>query len=108
MACSTFDCSSRTASAWNEIGGSIAVSETSCRTWFGIMSRSAPGMFVVAAAPLDAETLGDRDLHVIDIAAVPDRLENAVGEPKDQDVLNGFFARDNDRCDRSAIPSEPG
>ena len=29
---------------------------------------------------------------MIDVAAIPDRLENAVGKAEDQDVLNGFFA----------------
>ena len=29
---------------------------------------------------------------MIDVAAIPDGLENAVGETKDQDVLNGFLA----------------
>ena len=49
-------------------------------------------MFVIAAAALDAEFLRHRDLHVIDITAVPDRLENAIGEAENQDVLNGFLA----------------
>ena len=47
---------------------------------------------VVAAALLHADGFGNRDLHVIYIAAVPDRLENAIGKSKCQDVLNGFFA----------------
>ena len=52
----------------------------------------AAGVLVVAAAPLDAEGLRHRDLHVIDVAAVPDRLENAVGEAENQNVLDGLFA----------------
>src|SRR5215469_4162824 len=41
---------------------------------------------------LDANRLGHRDLHVVDVTVVPDRLEDAVAETKRQDVLNGFFA----------------
>ena len=55
------------------------------------MSRSAPAV-VVAAAFLHADLLGDRDLHVVDVAPVPDRLEDAVGESEDQDVLHRLLA----------------
>ena len=55
------------------------------------MSRSAPGRLVVAAAVLDADRLGHGDLHVVDVAAVPDRLEDAVGEPEHQEVLDGLL-----------------
>ena len=49
-------------------------------------------MVVVSAAQLHAELLRHRDLHVVDIPAVPDRLENRVREPEDHDVLHGFFS----------------
>ena len=39
----------------------------------------------------DPELLLDRDLHVIDMIAVPDRLEHAVREPQHQDVLDRFL-----------------
>ena len=57
------------------------------------MSRSAPGFLIVAAAAFDADRLGRRDLHVVDVAPVPERLENAVAEAEGQDVLDGFFAQ---------------
>src|SRR5262249_56959306 len=41
---------------------------------------------------LDAHGLGDRDLHVIDVAPVPHRLEEPVGEAEDHDVLHGLLA----------------
>ena len=50
------------------------------------------GAFVVARAPLDADGLGRGDLHVIDVAPVPDRLEHAVGEAEHQQVLDGLLA----------------
>ena len=51
------------------------------------------GLFVVGAAVLDAERLGRRDLHVVDVAAVPDRFEDAVGETQHEDVLHGLLAQ---------------
>ena len=50
------------------------------------------GCVVEAAAVADAEFLVDRDLHVVDVVAVPDRLEHAVGEAQHQDVLDGLLA----------------
>ena len=46
------------------------------------------GGLVEAAPVLDAERLGHGDLHVVDVAAVPDRLEDGVGEAQGQDVLD--------------------
>ncbi len=46
------------------------------------------GRLVEAAPVLDAEGLGDGDLHVVDVAAVPHRLEDGVGEAQGQDVLD--------------------
>ncbi len=46
------------------------------------------GVLVVRAAPLDPELLGDRDLHVVDVAPVPDRLEHPVREPEHHQVLD--------------------
>ena len=37
--------------------------------------------------------LGHRDLHVVDVAAVPDRLEDPVAEPEDEQVLDGLLAQ---------------
>src|SRR5208282_2607066 len=47
---------------------------------------------VVCAAPLDADGLGGGYLDVIDIAAVPDRLEDPVAEPEHHHVLDGLFS----------------
>ena len=43
-------------------------------------------------AVADADRLGHRDLHVVDVAVVPHRLEDAVGEAQDEDVLDGLLA----------------
>ncbi len=41
---------------------------------------------------LDPDRLGGGDLDVIDVVAIPDRLEDAIGEAQDQHVLDGLFA----------------
>ena len=50
------------------------------------------GGIVEPAAMLDADGLRDRDLHVIDVIAVPQRLEDRIREAQDHDVLHGLFA----------------
>src|SRR5215467_3398655 len=52
------------------------------------------GFFVKTTAALDAESLGGGDLNVVDMVAVPQRLEDAVGEAQHQNVLNRFFAEE--------------
>ncbi len=50
------------------------------------------GLLVELAAPLDADVLGDRDLHVVDVLAPPHGLEERVGEPEDEQVLHRLLA----------------
>ena len=50
------------------------------------------GRIIEAAAVPDAEFFVDSDLHVIDVIAVPDRLEHAIGETQHQDVLHRLLA----------------
>ena len=73
-------------------GGSIASSATIWNRWFWTTSRSAPGALVEAAALADAEVLGERDLHARDVVAVPDRLEERVGEAEVEDVHDRLLA----------------
>jgi hypothetical protein len=49
-------------------------------------------LLVELAPTLDADLLGHGDLHVVDVLAVPERLEHAVGEAKDEQVLNRLLA----------------
>ena len=46
----------------------------------------------VGSPVLHAEGLGHGNLDAVDVAAVPVRLEDHVGEAEDHDVLHGFFA----------------
>ena len=48
--------------------------------------------FVVARALFHANGFCCRDLNVVDVIAVPDRLENGVRKAHHQDVLNRLFA----------------
>ena len=48
---------------------------------------------VISAAAFHADRFGRRDLHMIDISAVPQRLEDAVAEAEGHDVLDRFLAQ---------------
>ena len=50
------------------------------------------GRVVVAGPAADVDFFGHGDLHVVDVVAVPDRLEDRVGEPQHEQVLHRFFA----------------
>ncbi len=50
------------------------------------------GGLVEGAAAFDADGFGGGDLDVVDVVAVPDVLEDAVGEAEDEDVLDGLLA----------------
>ena len=49
--------------------------------------------FIELAALLHAHGLGRGDLHMIDPVAVPDRLEEPIGEAKRQDALNRVVSK---------------
>ena len=57
------------------------------------VAQSADGV-VETAAVLDAEVLGHRHLHVGDVLAVPDRLEDRVGEAQVGDVHHRLLAEE--------------
>ena len=47
---------------------------------------------VKLAAAADAEALGHRDLHVVDVVAVPDRLEERIRKAEEEQVLHRLLA----------------
>ena len=51
------------------------------------------GAVVVAGAGADPEVLGGGDLDVVDVVAVPQRLEHPVGEAERHDVLDRLLAQ---------------
>ena len=90
MPFSTFTFSSRAVSGSALRGnGSIATLETTWSRWFWTTSRMVPARVVEGAAALDAEVLRHRDLDALDVVAVPDRLEEGVGEAEEDEVLDG-------------------
>ena len=52
------------------------------------------GALVERAARADRQRLGDVDLHVVDVLAVPQRLEEAVGEPQREQVQRRLLAEE--------------
>ena len=83
----------RIAAASKPVGGSMATIERSVNTWLGTMSRSAPVRLVELAALLHAHRLRHGDLHVIDPVAVPDRLEQPIGETERHDALDRVLSQ---------------
>src|SRR5262249_1597989 len=55
------------------------------------VAKSARG-FVEGAAMFNANGFGGGDLDVVDVGAVPERFDDAVGKAKNQYILYGFFA----------------
>ena len=55
-----------------------------------VTSRATAG--ASGSPAFDADILGHGDLHVVDMGAVPKRLEERVGEAQRHEVLNRFFA----------------
>ena len=51
------------------------------------------GLLVERAPTLNAETLGHRDLNRFDVVAVPDGLQEGIGEAKEQEVLDRLLAQ---------------
>ncbi len=51
----------------------------------------SPCRFVEPAPMLDSEGFGHGDLHVIDVASVPHRFEDGVGEAQGEQVLDGLL-----------------
>src|SRR5271157_3658103 len=53
------------------------------------------GLLVELAPALHAERFGHRDLHAVNLIAVPDGLQEAVGEAEDEQVLDRIFRIDH-------------
>src|SRR6202167_1364759 len=52
-----------------------------------------PGIVVELPPALDPELLSHCDLHTLDVIPIADRLQEAVGEAKEQKIENGLFAK---------------
>ena len=47
--------------------------------------------FIECPSAFNADGFGDGELHMINVAPVPDRLENCVSETKDHKVLGSLL-----------------
>src|SRR3990172_8219414 len=47
----------------------------------------------VFRATINSDSLGNCDLHTFNIAAVPQRLEDTIGEAEYEDILDSFLAQ---------------
>ena len=72
----------------------------------------AADLVIEAAAAFDAEILGHGDLHAFDEIAVPDRLEEGIGEAEIEQVLDRLLAEivvdAEDRLSRRRPDAAPG
>src|SRR5262245_23422924 len=59
--------------------------------WHHVPERTR--FFIVAASLLDTDGFGRRDLNMIDVSAVPDRLEDGIAKAEHQQVLDGFLPK---------------
>ncbi len=88
MASSTFTFSLRTASAASD-GGRLHGHQREELEDVVLDHVADHARLVVVVAPLlHPQLLGHGDLDVVDVAPVPDRLEDAVGEAEDEEVLD--------------------
>src|SRR5260370_12878844 len=51
------------------------------------------GGFGKGGGMVDGDGFGGGDLHVVDVIAIPERLDDVVGKTENQNVLDGLFAR---------------
>src|SRR5436309_259171 len=50
------------------------------------------GSIIKSSTCPDTERLGDSDLHMVNVIAIPQRLEDAIAEAKHHDVLHRLLA----------------
>ena len=73
----------------SDVGATIAVAVS-----YTDGGGTAEAVTSAAVGPVaNVNRLRHRDLHMIHIAAVPDRLEDCIGEAEKQDVLSGFLTQ---------------
>jgi hypothetical protein len=62
-------------------------------TWHVVLDDIAdrPGGVIKVTSSFDPELLRHCDLHTLDVIPVPDRLQKAIGEAKEQKIENRFF-----------------
>ncbi len=62
--------------------------------WLGTSVAQRAGLLVELAALFDADRFRSSDLDVVDVLAIPQRLEQAVGKAQRHDVLDRLLAEE--------------
>ncbi len=57
-----------------------------------VAQRACP--FVITGSPFYSERFRRGNLNVINVSPVPDRLENRIGEPENQNILRSFLSEE--------------
>ena len=73
-------------------GGSIARFDQHLKQMVLHHVADRSGLIVKSTAALNAEILRHRDLHALDVVAVPKRLQKSVGKAEEQHVVDRPFA----------------
>src|SRR5690625_5521949 len=47
--------------------------------------------FIITGAPIHTELFGDRNLHPLHVAPIPETLEDGIRESKNEQVLDGLL-----------------
>ncbi|MDT4880928.1 hypothetical protein FQZ97_1167320 [compost metagenome] len=56
------------------------------------IAQRASGI-VITGATFKADSFSDRDLHVVDMRRIPERLIECIGKAQSHQVLNSFLAK---------------
>ena len=94
MASNTFTFSSRSDFAVSDVGGSMATKPMHLEQVGDDHVPEGAGALVEPGSALDGQRLGNVDLHVADVVAVPDGLEEPVGEAEGEDVVDRLLAEE--------------
>src|ERR1700722_8358505 len=52
---------------------------------------NSTGFLIKRPSPFDTNRLSSRDLDMVNVVAIPDRLKDAVAEAEDENILNGLL-----------------
>lgn len=90
----------------------MSIKHRSCRRWFWANILERPRGVVAGGATFERERLVPHDLDLLDVVAVPQGLQDAVGEAWTQNVSHGLLAEEmvdpEDRPLGEGVVEQPG
>ena len=54
---------------------------------------NSTGLLIKRPAPFDADRLCGRNLNVVDVVPIPDRLKDPITKTEDENILNSLLAK---------------